>query len=457
MRTLGLGCATAIALGAMIWPSDAHAQRSPVMLELEGAFMTPVTSPAIDRFTPGGALSAGALFAPFPFLLPSIRLRGGVLGDGPAPQDHRLRDPGVGGSVSLTAGVRLRPAGLFVSERQPEATGFWAEIDLGMAFTGALIRPQFELGVGWAFELGTFEGPGLVELGPVVRFVHVLQTEESGVDANSTYLVTIGAQAVLFDAPPLAPEGETEAEVEAPPPDRERLDTDGDGIHDDEDGCPTDPEDADGWRDEDGCPDPDDDEDGVLDGADACPRDAEDADGWEDADGCPDPDNDGDRILDASDQCPDQPETVNGNQDEDGCPDEGLIEFVDDRIVLEEEVLFALNRSRIRHQARPVLQAVVTLIQQHPEWALLRVEGHADQQGEEEWNVELSQERARRVREALVELGVPDAELTSEGYGSSRPRVEGTTDEAYEANRRVEIVVVERRQQHGSAPSGSTP
>jgi outer membrane protein OmpA-like peptidoglycan-associated protein len=421
------------------------------MLELEGAFMTPVTSPAIDRFTPGGALSAGALFAPLPFLLPSLRLRGGVLGDGPAPQDRTLRDPGVGGSLSLTAGVRLRPVGLFESERQPEATGFWAEIDLGMVFTGVLIRPQFELGVGWAFELGTFEGAGLVELGPVVRFVHVLQTEESGIDGNSTYLVTIGAQAVLFDAGPLAATEEA-ATPDAAPRDRERLDTDGDGIHDDEDACPNDPEDADGWQDEDGCPDPDDDGDGILDATDQCPRVAEDADGWQDADGCPDPDNDGDGILDGSDQCPDQPETVNGNQDDDGCPDEGLIELIDDRIVLEEEVLFALNRSRIRHQARPVLQAVVTLIQQHPEWALLRVEGHADAQGEEEWNLELSRERARRVREALIELGVPEAELTSEGYGSSHPRVEGTTEEAYQANRRVEIVVVERRAQHGSTP-----
>ncbi|MCA9603410.1 MAG: transporter, partial [Myxococcales bacterium] len=69
------------------------------------------------------------------------------------------------------------------------------------------------------------------------------------------------------------------------------ADTDGDGLRDDEDACPNDPEDMDNFEDQDGCPDPDNDQDGVLDGSDQCPTDAEDADGFEDENGCPDPDN----------------------------------------------------------------------------------------------------------------------------------------------------------------------
>ena len=127
-------------------------------------------------------------------------------------------------------------------------------------------------------------------------------------------------------------------------------DNDGDGVLDDADKCPTEIEDVDGFEDEDGCPDPDNDGDGILDVDDTCPNEAglpekqgcperdkdgdgildevdqcpdepEDMDGFEDTDGCPDPDNDGDGILDVNDQCPNEPELMNGIEDEDGCPE----------------------------------------------------------------------------------------------------------------------------------------
>ena len=101
----------------------------------------------------------------------------------------------------------------------------------------------------------------------------------------------------------------------------QNTDKDGDGILNEEDSCPTDPEDADGFEDADGCPDPDNDGDGILDADDSCPTDPEDVDEFEDADGCPDPDNDGDGILDADDSCPADPEDIDEFEDADGCPD----------------------------------------------------------------------------------------------------------------------------------------
>ncbi len=101
-------------------------------------------------------------------------------------------------------------------------------------------------------------------------------------------------------------------------------DRDGDGYKDDVDQCPDDPEDFDGFKDEDGCPDPDNDNDGILDVDDRCPNTPEDRDGDEDEDGCPegqDGDRDGDGILDSHDKCPDDPEDRDGFQDQDGCPD----------------------------------------------------------------------------------------------------------------------------------------
>lgn len=65
----------------------------------------------------------------------------------------------------------------------------------------------------------------------------------------------------------------------------------------------------------------DQDGDGIPDDADKCPSEPEDKDGFEDEDGCPDPDNDHDGIPDDKDLCPNAPETFNGFEDEDGCPD----------------------------------------------------------------------------------------------------------------------------------------
>lgn len=98
-------------------------------------------------------------------------------------------------------------------------------------------------------------------------------------------------------------------------------DNDNDGIPDVKDKCPNDPEDLDGFEDEDGCPDPDNDKDTIVDIKDKCPNDPEDFDGFQDVDGCPDPDNDNDGILDATDKCPNDPEDKDGFEDEDGCPD----------------------------------------------------------------------------------------------------------------------------------------
>ncbi len=98
-------------------------------------------------------------------------------------------------------------------------------------------------------------------------------------------------------------------------------DTDGDGILDEDDACPVDMEDMDGFVDDDGCPEPDNDGDGLADEEDQCPDETEDQDGFEDEDGCPDTDNDGDGVEDRWDSCPDTPEDMDGDRDDDGCPE----------------------------------------------------------------------------------------------------------------------------------------
>jgi outer membrane protein OmpA-like peptidoglycan-associated protein len=99
------------------------------------------------------------------------------------------------------------------------------------------------------------------------------------------------------------------------------IDSDKDGIIDSKDKCPHDPEDIDGFEDEDGCPDFDNDKDGIPDLSDKCPNVPEDKDGFQDEDGCPDYDNDLDGVPDSVDKCPDVAEDKDNFQDNDGCPD----------------------------------------------------------------------------------------------------------------------------------------
>jgi len=102
------------------------------------------------------------------------------------------------------------------------------------------------------------------------------------------------------------------------------TDQDGDGIPDDRDDCPTDPEDMDGFEDQDGCPDPDNDADTIPDERDKCPNKPETVNGFEDTDGCPDeiPDRDNDGIQDAEDKCPDAGgEVIRVKSANYGCPD----------------------------------------------------------------------------------------------------------------------------------------
>jgi hypothetical protein len=69
------------------------------------------------------------------------------------------------------------------------------------------------------------------------------------------------------------------------------------------------------------CVSTDKDGDGIPNALDKCPTEPEDKDGFEDEDGCPDPDNDGDGIPDAMDKCPNAAEDKNNYKDDDGCPD----------------------------------------------------------------------------------------------------------------------------------------
>ncbi|MEM1347884.1 MAG: OmpA family protein [Myxococcota bacterium] len=200
-------------------------------------------------------------------------------------------------------------------------------------------------------------------------------------------------------------------------------DADGDGVADSDDGCPDEAEDVDGYKDEDGCPDLDNDGDGIPDAEDAAPDAAEDMDGFEDEDGKPELDNDGDGIADTEDKCVNEAETYNGNDDEDGCPDgKETVVITETEIRILEKVFFDGGKATISAKSFGLLNTVATVLKQNPRITGLRIEGHTDDRGKDESNMKLSTERAEAVRKYLVEKDIAPERLEAKGFGETKPR-----------------------------------
>jgi large repetitive protein len=233
-------------------------------------------------------------------------------------------------------------------------------------------------------------------------------------------------------------------------------DRDGDGILDSVDKCPDDPEDKDGYADEDGCPDPDNDADAILDVDDKCPNEPEDKDRWQDEDGCPDPDNDEDELLDDDDECPNDPETKNGFEDEDGCPDDPnkkVIVVTREKIDINDKIYFAYDSDRILPRSYELLDQVAAIILEHTEIPGIFIEGHTDADGSDEYNRDLSDRRAKSVRAYLVDKGVPAERLQAKGFGESQPIADNATEEGKAQNRRVEFKIVDAEPAEEEAPA----
>jgi outer membrane protein OmpA-like peptidoglycan-associated protein len=224
---------------------------------------------------------------------------------------------------------------------------------------------------------------------------------------------------------------------------RESLkDTDGDGIPDDIDACPTEPEDHKDPDPNDGCPAPSDrDGDGIPDQFDKCPDEPEDKDGIQDQDGCPEVDADQDGVPDTKDACPKEPGQPDPDPKKNGCPKFIKLEGSSVRVL--QQVHFATGSATIEPDSFPMLGEIASLLKANPSIKKMRIEGHTDNRGNADMNLDLSKRRAASVRTWLVQHGVEGDRLESEGYGLTRPIESNDTEEGRLANRRVEFKILD--------------
>ena len=210
-------------------------------------------------------------------------------------------------------------------------------------------------------------------------------------------------------------------------------DTDGDGIADKDDACP----DVAGPASTKGCPDTD--GDGLADKDDKCPKEA----GPRDNQGCPVPvvlDADKDGVPDAEDACP----LVPGPKENNGCP--YVTKETLEKVKLEARAVFfvtgkAVLQTADKGETSKRLDAIKEILKDYPN-AKWSIEGHTDNVGKKASNLKLSQARAKTVMDALIARGLKAENLSSKGFGDSKPAATNKTAKGRAQNRRTEIIYV---------------
>ncbi len=195
------------------------------------------------------------------------------------------------------------------------------------------------------------------------------------------------------------------------------------------------------------------DDDGIPDELDKCPDQPEDKDGFQDADGCPDIDNDGDGVLDIADKCPTEQETRNGFEDEDGCPDSVPADVDAIRGTIE-RLVYAESVTAVPDAAKPSIAKIAKVMAAHPSIRIVLV-GHTDDREAKAFAgkpkkgqpppdiaglaLDMSRARAEAVRQALVAAGVASGRIETDGVGAGDPVADNANARGRRANRRVEL------------------
>lgn len=200
-----------------------------------------------------------------------------------------------------------------------------------------------------------------------------------------------------------------------------KEDSDNDGVPDEQDLCPNQP----GVLSNNGCPDTD--GDGLIDKDDRCP----DMAGPRESQGCPDSDNDG--VVDIDDKCPDEVGIASNS----GCPEIK----VEDKKILDlavESVNFKTGSTELTTSSFAVLDQIVDLLQRYPAYDIY-IDGHTDNVGSEQRNLELSAARASSCKTYISSKGIDVSRIHVSGYGESRPITTNATKDGRAINRRVEF------------------
>jgi OOP family OmpA-OmpF porin len=110
-------------------------------------------------------------------------------------------------------------------------------------------------------------------------------------------------------------------------------------------------------------------------------------------------------------------------------------------ITLQGQALFDLNKSTLKESGKASLEELADKISKDDRVTEVKIVGHTDNTGTDEYNQGLSERRAATVRDYAIEKGVKPEIITSSGMGESAPVADNSTSAGRAQNRRVEVTV----------------
>jgi len=120
------------------------------------------------------------------------------------------------------------------------------------------------------------------------------------------------------------------------------------------------------------------------------------------------------------------------------------VELKEDKIEIHEKIQFEYNSANILEVSHSLLNEVADVIKKTPRIKKIQVEGHASSDGSDDYNLRLSDKRAKAVRTYLIAQGVAKEKLVAKGYGETKPIADNATEAGREKNRRVEFNIIEQ-------------
>jgi len=113
-------------------------------------------------------------------------------------------------------------------------------------------------------------------------------------------------------------------------------------------------------------------------------------------------------------------------------------------IVIKKQILFEKDSSQIKGESNQLMSEIVDVFQRNPNIRKVEIQGHTDNTGTPDHNMQLSQARAESVRAWLTQHGIEAGRLEAKGYGQTRPRVPNVTAGNRAMNRRVQFIITDR-------------
>jgi peptidoglycan-associated lipoprotein len=110
------------------------------------------------------------------------------------------------------------------------------------------------------------------------------------------------------------------------------------------------------------------------------------------------------------------------------------------RTTLTTAVHFEYDQADLRPEDRAILDAKVPILQANS-GVMIRIGGHTDERGSDEYNLALGQRRAAAAKRYLVEHGIADSRIETISYGEERPVAQGSDEGAFAQNRRAEFEI----------------